>query len=378
MSQTTLVLEQEADGIRAAFLENGTVVSFYFQPNSDDARVGDIYIGRVLKNRFEQIGCFIDLGGGRSGFLPHSKCGNRPPVAGERLLVQVTKERREAKVPELTDQVQIKGRLLIYLPLNHYVTVSRRISSDQCERLKKTVMEWCTSGDGAIVRTQAEGCSYNSLHEEFDVLRKKWLSILSHSDNHQGKTRIFRQFSFAMALLNENRFPSNCTVIANFPVRKEDLPPNTEFIYQPEEELFLKRKIEMEYKNALKPFVPITDGASLMIEYTDALTAIDVNSGSAAFARDREHTALEINCHAAREIAKQLRLRQIGGLIVIDFLRMEKEQSRTRLLQELKRAVSPDPCSVRVYGFTRIGLVELTRTRVRSGLRTYAQLKGKV
>ncbi|MET1247487.1 ribonuclease E/G [Sporolactobacillus sp. STCC-11] len=368
--QVTLVLEKEAGGIRAAFLEHERVVSFYFQSDSSEVRIGDIFFGRVSENRLSQVGWFIDLGNGRNGFLPsHKFSTDRALQVGEQVIVQVDKEERDGKVAELTGQIQMKGKGLIYLPLNSFVTASRRIPEENRDRLKNKISEWCAAGEGAIIRTRAEHCDLDELHLEFCQLREKWQSVIKSGKEAASPALIFRQFSFVSALLSENHFPTSCVVEANFPINEEQLPDGVKFLYQPGTRLFLKKNIEHDYKAALQSSVPLKSGGSLKIDYTETLTTIDVNSGSMTFQGDREAIVFQINSVAAKEIAKQLRLRQIGGMIVVDFLRMEDERDQDRLLRQLECDTKADPNAVHVYGFTRLGLVELTRKRQRSGLR---------
>lgn len=366
----TVVLEKENKGVRAALLENESVVSFYYQSDANDVRVGDLFIGRILKNRFSQVGWFVDLGDGQSGFLPnHKQRPDHTVKPDERIIVQVDKEERDGKVPELTEQVQIKGKNLIFLPFSPYVAVSRRLPENLREHLKKKVSEWCAPGEGAIIRTQAGEQDLAAILEEFKSLKGIASTLICTAKNVSSEKRVLRQFSFATALLNENHFPQTSTVIANFLINQDALPPNTKFIYKEHQDLFSYLNLESAYKAALRPYVPLESGASLMIEYTEALTAIDVNSGSTAIHNNWEETAFRINQSAAKEIAKQLRLRQIGGMVVIDFLRMEKDENRYQLLHELDCLTKNDPNAVQVFGFTRLGLVELVRRRQRCGLR---------
>jgi ribonuclease G len=374
----TLVLEKETGGIRAALLENERVISFYFQADSSEVRIGDIFLGRVSENRLSQVGWFIDLGNGRNGFLPnHKSRADRALQIGEQVIVQVDKEERDGKAAELTGQIQMKGKGLIYLPLNSFVTASRRIPGEHRDRLKNKLAEWCAAGEGAIIRTQAEKRDLDELYLELCQLREKWQSVIKTAKDAASPALIFRQFSFASALLNENHFPTSCVVEANFPINEEQLPDGVRLLYQPGMQLFLKKNIEHDYKAALQSSVPLKSGGSLKIDYTETLTTIDVNSGSMIFQGDREAIVFQINAVAAKEIAKQLRLRQIGGMIVVDFLRMEDEKNRHRLLQQLERDTKSDPNAVHVYGFTRLGLVELTRKRQRGGLRDRVVRTGK-
>lgn len=371
--KVTLVMEREADGVRAALMENQKVVSFYFESDSRDIRVGDLYLGKVLGNRLSQVGWFMDLGNGRSGFLPsHKYVSDCAPQAGELRLVQVDKEARDHKEAELTEHVQITGKSIIFLPKSAYVAVSKRIAEGRGERLKTKVSGWCSAGEGAIIRTYAEDQDVDALYEEFSRLKKIWNSIRQQAECETSPKRILRPFSFISAILNENHFPSTCSIVANFDLNEDELPEHTDIRIKNNENPFIALHLEPIYQAALHPFVPLESGASLAIEYTETLTAIDVNSGSMLFQNNCEATAYKINCIAAREIARQLRLRQIGGMIVIDFLRMEEESDRNRLLLELENSTKTDPSAVHVYGYSHLGLLEITRKRQRYGLRDRA------
>lgn len=375
----TIVVDKEEEGVRAALLRNGIVLSFYFQSSLRDVRAGDVYLGKVSGSRISQVGWFMDLGNGKSGFLPSNKTrSGKNPKPGEFRIVQVEKEERDGKTSGLTEQVQIIGSGIIYLPLGGYTAVSHKIR-ERRGPYRQLISGWCISPEGAIVRTMGARMTASQLKDEFEGLKAQWMKMKSDGGQMSGPGLIRRQLSFIAWILNENHFPSSCTVYTNMPIEKTGLPDQTFIVHQSEEDLFAYHDLDGIFEASSCASVPLMSGASLVIDYAEALTAIDVNSGSMIFRQGWEDTALKINNMAAREIARQLRLREIGGMIVIDFLHLNDDLSRTKVLAYLEDAVKDDPATVKIFGYTRLGLVELTRKRRRYGLkdRVMAQQRQK-
>nr|WP_290443475.1 ribonuclease E/G [Sporolactobacillus kofuensis] len=356
--------------MRAALIEHDEVVSFYFQSDTKEGYLGDLFLGKVLENRLSQVGWFISLGNDLTGFLPRNKCGNGPlPETGAFRLVQIDKEARDGKEAGLTENIQITGEHIILLPRRSYVAVSKKILVQCGERLKRMVSGWCSEGEGAIIRTAAAQLDDDTLYAEFMALKQRWHKLINQLEVENEQKRIFRQFSFVPALINENHFPSKCLLYSNVALSLDGLSASTIIQSTIQAHPFRAHHLESIYEAALQPSVPLQSGASLIIEYTETLTTIDVNSGAMRFHDNWEHTAYQINCMAAKEIAKQLRLRQIGGMILIDFLRMKEASSREKLLEKFSKYTTADPSLVHIHGYTKMGLVELTRKRKRYGLR---------
>ncbi|MDD9147689.1 MULTISPECIES: ribonuclease E/G [unclassified Sporolactobacillus] len=365
----TIVVDKEEKGVRAAFLKNNDVLSFYFRPFSRQVGAGDICLGKVTGDRLRQVGWFMDLGHGRSGFLPANKIvSRRQPEPGEFRIVQIEKEESAGKTAGLTEQIQIIGKGIIYLPFGRYIAVSHKISEHR-DLFRERASEWCVSPEGAIVRTMGARMDVGRLHNEFQKLKARWRKISEDGGRMNRPGLIRRQLSFIAWILNENHFPASCTVYTNLLLDDTGLPDHVSVNYQPDgNNLFARHNLNGVFEASLRPLVPLHGGASLIIDYTEALTAIDVNSGSAPFRQGWKATALDINRSAAREIARQLRLREIGGMIVVDFLHLNDSSSREKVLEYLKAAVRDDPATVKIFGYTKLGLVELTRKRRRYGL----------
>lgn len=363
----SVVVDKEKSGLRAAVLNGGVVQSFYF--SSENICAGDFYLGKVRKSHLGEMGWFLDLGCGKRGFLPHDKTLSEAPVPGDLRLVQIEKEERDGKSAQLTEKVQVVSRGVIYLPSGSYVAVSHQIEEPEREVLRKRAMDWCIAPEGAIIRTFAARMNTEQIAAEFENGRFQWERIKKEAESMDHPGVIFRPFSFIESILNENHNPSGCTIYSNINLGEAFLSGGVEIVYQYQADLFALHELNGAYTSAMQPDVLLPGGAALVIDYAEALTAIDVNSGSAPTGTNWNETALEINLHAAREIARQLRLREIGGMIVIDFLRLSDPLYEQEVLNALMDAVSDDPATIKLFGYTKMGLVELTRKRRRAGLK---------
>lgn len=362
-----IVVDGNGNGTRAAYLEDGEVKSFYLP--SGVHRIGDIYQARIGSDRMRGIGWFLKLGDHEAGFLPKGeRLSEDVPASGNNRIVQIQKEAWAGKPAQVTEHIQIISRGLIYLPVSGYTAVSRQVEEGKRETLRRLVSGWCIGAEGVIVRTSAVMMTAAHLEYELNQCRDQWKKIQERALRSAGPGRIWRQFSFIESILNENHFPCKCTVYSNVPAEAPALPADVRFIYRPGEALFSNCGLDAAFKEAQSTRVTVRGGGSLTIEHTETLTTIDVNSGSAASGRDWERTALKLNREAAKEVARQIRLRGIGGMIVIDFIRLKKSENREAILDVLKAALVDDPSAVRLYGFSPMGLVELTRKRQRTGL----------
>ncbi|MCI1856656.1 MAG: ribonuclease E/G [Sporolactobacillus sp.] len=368
--EVTLIVDGkdgEKDKVRAALLEDNVVRSFHFPARG--AAVGDLYLARGTGTRYGGIGRFMDLGGGEAGFLPRDKMSAHPILQpGGLTLVQVEREAHRGKPVGLTQQIQIVGKLLIYLPCGDYIGISHRIKdTGLVRRLREKIADWRVPGEGIILRTAAQGMSDERFLCALKEGRLRWqqVTVAARALNHPG--RVYRPFTFVASVLNENHWPP-AVVYSNVPIQTQALPSCVRVIYEDGRNLFATHGVEPAYAEALRSVVSLPGGASLVIDYAEALTAIDVNSGSVKAGNGWERTVMTINLQAAHQIARQLRLRGIGGMVVIDFLRQEHLPDRRRVLATLSEAMADDPMTVELFGYTRMGLVELTRKHRRSGL----------
>ncbi|WP_035425564.1 Rne/Rng family ribonuclease [Halalkalibacterium ligniniphilum] len=380
---------------RAAIVEQGKVSELMIERAVENRIVGNVYRGRVVNVLPGMQAAFVDIGRDKNGFLyrddllsfhllkeedERKKQRNISELVkeGEELLVQVTKEEFGSKGPRLTGVVSFPGRYVVYMPEGGYVGVSRRFSSDE-EREK-----WRAFGErlldeeeGMIVRTACEGQESSAIVQDLQFLRKFWQEILKQG-KHQKAPALLHQSSglierivrdFSLDDVNEviiDRYEDYLflkELLDPYPSMKERL-----HFYRKRENIFSAYGIEKELEKALKRQVWLKNGAYLMIDQTEALTVIDVNTGKFTGRTDLQDTIVRTNMEAAKEIAKQLRLRDISGMIIIDFIDMKGEEDQERVLAVFKDALKNDRTKTNVHGLTKLGLVEMTRKKIRQNL----------
>ncbi|CAM3094736.1 ribonuclease E/G [Sporolactobacillus spathodeae] len=372
-----VIIDGRQSGLtRAALLQNGELLSFYLQASENRLQTGDIFYAEVTEERLAAAGWFLTLGDGTSAFLPRDKALH-PDQMRKRshLIVQVEKMPGRGKGAQLTEQIQIAGQGLVFLPFSHYSAASRAIEEPLRTSLRHSAAAWCVGEEGVIVRTEAQLLDEITLQNEFDRLRKRWNTIYERYQKMEKPGLVERPFTFLTSILNENHWPKSCTVYCGSTCDCESLVTAIRWVREETGDLFEKYGLEKNYQDALRRMVPLKAGGSLVIDSGEALTAIDVNSGTRHIRDDWEARALQINCEAATEIARQIRLRGIGGMIVIDFLRLAEEDDRKKVADALRAGFARDTETVKFFGFTAMGLYEITRKRQRYSLQDYQRDK---
>jgi ribonuclease G len=300
---------------------------------------------------------------------------------GEKVIVQVSKEGTELKAPKVTTRVSLQGRYLVYLPKEAGVSISRKIADTTVrQKLIDTLTAWLEPGEGVIVRTEAADAGVSRLSEELTYLKKRWRDTLAQAEQLSGPGFVSRDLAMLEAVIRDlagsgveevlvehgNTFQQVKAIMQVF--AEENL--NKLRWYQGSEPLFSHMGIETQLQRALQRQVSLKSGGHLVIDRTEAMTVIDVNTGAftGKGGQQREQAITATNLEAAEEIACQLRLRDIGGIIIIDFIDMKEAANKERVIAALKRELSRDPVPSTVLGITALGLVEMTRKRVRSSL----------
>jgi ribonuclease G len=365
---------------RVASLAAGRLIDLAVERLADEA-LGAIHRGRVVRVDAALDAAFVDIGRARPGFLPAEAARHavQPPASrgtpiagllseGETVLVQAVRPEIGDKGVGLTTDIAVPGVLGVLMPRSGEIAVSRRIEQ-RAERARlKAEVGAVIGGLGAIVRSAAAGAPAERLTQEFERLRRVWRDIESGS----APALLLRPVGAAVQALIEAparpriRVDDRAALTAlagQVALWRPDLADRVTLHADPAP-LFERHDIESQIAAALMPRVDLAGGGAIAIETTEALTAIDVNAGGSARA------AVEVNGAAAREIARQLRLRSIGGLVLIDFLRVHGREARERLLAAFRAALADDRVPVQVIGWTRAGLVELTRPRDRAPLAT--------
>ena len=413
----SLVINSTASEVRVALLENGTPVEVYIERKSERGVVGNIYRGRVVRVLPGMQAAFVELGLARTGFLyvndavprapspvveiepsegeekekPEegaSALANRSlPMAniadvlkqGQEILIQVQKEPLGTKGARLTRHITIPGRNLVFMPFSDHTGVSLRIENiEERERLKSVVDDCKVSGTGFIVRTAAEGASAEELQVEARILEKIWSDIDARGTEGPVPGLVFSDLDLVLRATRD-LFAGGMTDI--FVDNAEDYHRVREFVesFEPDSvhrvELYRKRSpifdgfgIEVAIERALERKVWLKSGGYIIIDQAEALTVIDVNSGRFVGKSNLEETITQINLEAVKEVAYQVRLRNIGGIVIIDFIDMAFPANCEKVLSTLEEALSKDRAKTSIVRMSEIGLVEMTRKRVRDSL----------
>lgn len=379
---------------RVAVLEDGRTVEFYIERPAHKRVVGNIYKGVVDKVLPGIQAAFVDIGQERNAFLylddilVNREEGKRArlgkPIesllkAGQEIIVQVTKESFGSKGVRLTTKISLPGRFLVLVPKTDYVGISRRIEDKKKrEKFKKTIKKMKPEGTGFIVRTAAENADQQQIESEMKFLLKQWhkiegsyLNTTAPSTLYQDLTLMYR---IARDFFNEE---VDDFVIDDSDGRKSVLEILDYFspalkdrvsLYSDLQPIFERYGIEREIRRALERFVWLRCGGHIVIDETEALTVVDVNTGRFTGKSSFADTILKTNMQAADEIVHQLRLRDIGGIIIIDFIDMDSEEHQRLVLGRLMNKLKRDRTKTHILGLTGLGLVEMTRKNVRQSL----------
>ncbi len=324
-------------------------------------------------------------GGGNGGGDRGGRRGKLPPIQdlvkrGETMLVQVTKEPIGTKGPRVTRQISLAGRFLVFMPYASKVGVSRKIESREERARLRQMLNGILPPDsgGVIVRTVGEDVTEENFKRELDSLLKLWKRIVKKATFVRAPALIQRETSLTRGIIRDlfsakvdhlavdNRELHN-EIMAYLDQVGPELKERVE-LYEGGQALFDKYEIESEIRDLFKRRVDLPTGGYLLIEHTEALVSVDVNTGRYTGKKDPEKTILRTNVEAARELARQLRLRDLGGIIVVDFIDMETRGNRDKVLQELRGHLSRDRARTRAFAVSDLGLVEMTRQRVRPSL----------
>lgn len=394
---------------RVAIIEDGRLVELMNERADEDRIVGDLYLGRVEAVLPGIQAAFIDIGTEKSAFLHVSdvsededdeeeggngsnggRNGNRrnrkyPPIQdvverGQEILVQVTKEPIGTKGPRVTTQVSLPGRFIVFMPESKHIGVSRKIDDrEERFRLRKLAREVVGKGKGGvIVRTVGEELTRKTLEAELKSLRRTWDKIQRRVASMKAPAAVHREAALTSGIIRD-LFSEKVDLLT---VDSEELAHEIRSylgqvspelldrvkLYRGELPIFDEFGIEEDISAAFRRRVDLKSGGYIVIEHTEALVAVDVNTGRYTGKRDPAKTILKTNIEAAAEISRHLRLRDIGGIIVCDFIDMEEQEYRDKVLHEMKSHVGRDRARTKVFGISELGLLEMSRQRVRPSL----------
>lgn len=380
---------------RVAVLEKGIAQEIHIERSSSLGIVGNIYRGTVCRVLPGMQSAFVEIGLQRAAFLHvadimechvNGEPQTERPIQevlfeGQSIIVQVIKEPISTKGARLTTEISIAGRFLVFLPHQDHIGVSQRIEDEgEREMLRNRLLGLLPENrsGGFIIRTMSENASDAELLNDIEYLQKVWAKIQLDSQSASERSLVFYDLSLPRRMLRDVvndetvsiRVDSKATYaqlkeFAELYVAKAVKPLSH---YQGERPIFDFYNIEKEIERALSRKVELTSGGYLIFDQTEALTTVDVNTGSFVGGKNLSDTIFKTNLEAAHCIARQLRLRNLGGIIIIDFIDMDEDAQREAVLEELKKAVELDRARTGINGFTALGLVEMTRKRTRESL----------
>jgi len=416
-----IIINAAANETRIAITEEGRLAELFVETTNKEKMVGDIYLGKVAKVMSGIKAAFIDLGLGQDGFLHFSDIGNRfdeytamigdddeeegegepktaphaeAPVAEERqrrperdvrlekgqeVIVQIIKEPVGKKGVRVTSEVSLAGRFLVLLPFDGKIGISKKVTNfREKRRLRKIVQAILPEGFGVIIRTVAEGKEETSLKNDLEDLIKTWREIETSVKNEKAPCLLYKDLATTSSVIRD-LFSNDVTrvIIDSRKLHKEissyikytspQLLDKIE-LHKEKTPVFDAYGVEKEIETTLARKVWLKSGGYIIIEPTEAMVVIDVNSGRYAPKKEQEQNSLRTDLEAAREITRQLRLRDMGGIIVCDFIDLDDEKNKKKVYEELKKEFRKDRAKVTVLPMTEFGLVQITRQRVRQNI----------
>ncbi len=386
---------------RVALIENGAVQDLHIERALERGLVGNVYLGKVARVLPGMQSAFIDVGLERAAFLhvadlhggshhnPKHDVAVQVPIErqvfeGQTLMVQVIKDPIGSKGARLSTQVSIAGRMLVFLPQDTHIGISQKIGSAEAREQLRSRMQTLTattdgsSPGGFILRTNAEDATDAELSDDIAYLRKAWAAIRSQGLAKPPGALLHEDLNLAERVLRDMVNDKTQTIRIDSKLQYDDLKAFGEAfapssaakleLYKGERPIFDLFGIEEEIARALARRVDLKSGGYLIIDQTEALTTVDVNTGGFVGARNFDDTIFKTNLEAAGAIARQLRLRNLGGIIIVDFIDMVRDEHRSSVLHEFRKQLARDRTKVSVSGFSQLGLVEMTRKRTRESL----------
>ena len=416
--KSELIVDVQPNEVSVALLEDSRLMSLQKETRSLQFGVGDIYLAKVkklmpgLNAAFVNVGYekdaflhYLDLGAHFSSYqqfvnklleekksLPSLQQQNLLPETdkhgsvtevlqpGQELLVQIVKEPISSKGPRLTTEISFTGRYLVLIPFSEKVSISQKIkSAEEKTRLKRLIASIKPKNFGVIIRTSAEGKKVAELMNEMKLLLSCWENTIAKAQKVKAPAMVFEEESRIVTALRDIFSPSFEEIHVNDVDTRDQIKKYISFIsperqdivklYEAPEPIFDKFGVTRQIKSSFGKTVSFRNGAYIIIEHTEALHVIDVNSGNRSKGvTDQESNALEVNLRASEEIARQLRLRDMGGIIVIDFIDMAKSENRVALYEHMRELMASDRARHNILPLSKFGLMQITRQRVRPAL----------
>ncbi|AKL98705.1 Rne/Rng family ribonuclease [Endomicrobium proavitum] len=383
-----IIVNRSLEETKVAVLEDGKLFDLFIERRESEKILNNIYKGKVQNIVPALNSAFVDLGFGKSAYLgiddivaqKNERNIENMIQPGQDVMVQVYKEPISTKGPKITMDISLPGRLLVYMPFSNNIGVSKNIEDrEEYDRLKGIISEIKKEVPGGIiVRTEAEDATEEEIKREIKYLTRIWASIVSRFDNAKPMSLIHKDLGVVFQTVRD--YFTEDVILMHIDSPKE-LRDVTEFVkittpefldrivlYEGKQSIFKAYGIDEEIKRLRSNRARLKSGGYLIIQEAESLCAIDVNSGKFTSKTSQEDTAAYTNIEAAEEVARQLRLRNIGGIIVIDFIDMRKASNRQKVLEKLREVTRGDKAKIKIWPITRLGLIEMTRERKRESL----------
>ena len=379
---------------RVALIENGSLQEVHIERQAKRGIVGNIYLGKIIRVLPGMQAAFVDINLDKAAFLHASDINTKlilkeetdqvPDIRalvheGQHIMVQVVKDPLGSKGARLTTDITIASRYLVLMPNSQHAGISLRIENPkERDRLKEIVTPYCDEQQGFIVRTAGEGADELDLQHDAEFLRRVWHKVLARKQRKQTNLPLYQDLSLSFRVLRDFvgikleriRIDSNLTFQELTVFTEEFVPELTPLLeyYPGELPIFDLFSVEREIQRALHRKIELKSGGYLIIDQTEAMTTIDINTGAFVGHRNLADTIFSTNIEATQVIARQLRLRNLGGIIIVDFIDMHNDDHKHRVLHSLEMAMSKDKVKYSLHGFSALGLVEMTRQRTRESL----------
>ncbi|MGH2692032.1 MAG: Rne/Rng family ribonuclease [Actinomycetota bacterium] len=390
-SDKTMLVTEHHERLQIVVLEGRELVEHYVAESGSTSMAGNIYLGRVQNVLPGMEAAFVDIGRGRNAVLYAGEVSYDEEVEGaerriehvlkpgQSVLVQVTKDPLRGKGARLTAQISLPGRYLVYVPDGGASGISRRLPDNERERLRKIMKDIRPSEAGVIIRTAAEGASADELAADLERLKKTWESIKRRSRRARPPKVLYEEPELLERVVRDVFSPAEFERILTdskevhgrikeyFDHVAPDLLGRLE-LHEGKLPLLEEFHVTEQVQKALERKIWLPSGGYLIIDRVEAMTVIDVNTGKSVGKTNLEETVVGTNLEAAKEIARQLRLRDIGGIIVIDFIDMLLAQNRNEVIRTFQEALAHDKTRSQVFDITPLGLLEMTRKKVSAGL----------
>jgi len=390
-----IIINVEDDETRIAFINGAILHNLHIEQTHRSQKVGNIYCGKVVKVQPSFQAAFINYGEVRHGFLslsdinfqvykPNRQGRGKPSISqvlkpGQKILVQVIKDEIAHKGATLTTNISLAGRFIVYMPDSDRGGVSKKIEDEEQRTRLKHLLKGLGSEDAsAIIRTVGVDRSLTELKRDFTNLRRTWNEIKSDHDEQSSPGLVYQEEDAIVRMIRDFYHDDVVEVVIDEPMAfqhvleffQAQIPKDQKKLqlYLGEKSLFASYDIEEQIEVLHQNKVPLSSGGSIIISQTEALVAIDVNSGRSAQEKNIESTAFRTNMEAAEEVSRQLRLRNLGGLIVVDFIDMENSKNRIAVEQKMQEELAADKSKTSISSISKFGLMELSRQRISADL----------